>query len=213
MDDTFIRVIAQPAVEPACGAWRRRPAMTHRNLPGRDGQRRAPGNTRAQPARAVPAGSRPSDNIDTLLALAREAGLLVTLDGQIGREKYQSVAGSVLALQRFAAALCARAAPDVPAVAEPRRKAQPHVQLVRTAARRPPAPAGEPRRGPAARPALDASHDLSVQAATAWHGGPAMAAHRATSAAAAARRACTTTAHMPRPSPIRIGATARHHAP
>jgi hypothetical protein len=125
MDETFIRVIAQPAVEPACGAWRRRPAMTHRNLPGRDGQRRAPGNTRAQPARAVPAGSRPSDNIDTLLALAREAGLLVTLDGQIGREKYQSVAGSVLALQRFAAALCARAEPDVPAIAEPRRKARP----------------------------------------------------------------------------------------
>ncbi|NTX24685.1 hypothetical protein HT748_35000, partial [Burkholderia cepacia] len=89
--------------------------MAHRNLPGRDGQRRASGNARALPAQAVPAGNRPSDDIDTLLALAREAGLLVTLDGQIGREKYQSVAGSVLALQRFAAALCARAAPDAPA--------------------------------------------------------------------------------------------------
>ncbi|HDR9481507.1 TPA: hypothetical protein QDC29_000112 [Burkholderia aenigmatica] len=99
--------------------------MGHRNLPGRDGQRRASGNARALPARAVPAGNRPSDNIDTLLALAREAGLLVTLDGQIGREKYQSVAGSVLALQRFAAALCARAASDAAAVAEPRRKARP----------------------------------------------------------------------------------------
>ncbi|MBN3773657.1 hypothetical protein, partial [Burkholderia sp. Se-20378] len=96
--------------------------MTHRNLPGRDGQRRASGNARALPAQAVSAGNLPSDNIDALLALAREAGLLVTLDGQIGREKYQSVAGSVLALQRFAAALCARAAPDAPAVAEPRRK-------------------------------------------------------------------------------------------
>ncbi|WP_416269974.1 hypothetical protein SD235_18355 (plasmid) [Burkholderia cepacia] len=117
--------------------------MAHRNLPGRDGQRRASGNTRARaaravptgnrpssntralPARAVPAGNRPSDDIDTLLALAREAGLLVTLDGQIGREKYQSVAGSVLALQRFAAALCARAAPDAPAAVEARRKARP----------------------------------------------------------------------------------------
>ncbi|WP_175828918.1 hypothetical protein [Burkholderia cepacia] len=96
--------------------------MAHRNLPGRDGQRRASGNTRAQAARAVRAGNRPSDDIDTLLALAREAGLLVTLDGQIGREKYQSVAGSVLALQRFAAALCARAAP---AAVEARRKARP----------------------------------------------------------------------------------------
>lgn len=99
--------------------------MAHRNLPGRDGQRHASGKARAQPTLAVSAGNLPSDNIDTLLALAREAGLLVTLDGQIGREKYQSVAGSVLALQRFAAALCARAAPDVPADTEPRRNARP----------------------------------------------------------------------------------------
>lgn len=99
--------------------------MAHRNLPGRDGQRRASGKARAQPTQPVSAGNLPSDNIDTLLALAREAGLLVTLDGQIGREKYQSVAGSVLALQRFAAALCARAAPDAPADAEPRRNARP----------------------------------------------------------------------------------------
>ncbi|WP_423762999.1 hypothetical protein [Burkholderia sp. NLJ2] len=99
--------------------------MKHSNFPGRDGQRRASGNTRALPAQAVSAGNRPSDDLDTLLALAREAGLLVTLDGQIGREKYQSVAGSVLALQRFAAALCARATPDAPAVSEPRRKARP----------------------------------------------------------------------------------------
>ncbi|TCW68276.1 hypothetical protein [Burkholderia sp. SRS-25] len=99
--------------------------MAHRNLPGRDGQRRASGKARAQPTQTVSAGNLPSDNIDALLALAREAGLLVTLDGQIGREKYQSVAGSVLALQRFAAALCARAAPDASADAEPRRKARP----------------------------------------------------------------------------------------
>ncbi|WP_175823273.1 hypothetical protein [Burkholderia sp. BCC0419] len=99
--------------------------MTHRNLPGRGGQRRASGNARALPARAASAGNRPSDDLDTLLALAREAGLLVTLDGQIGREKYQSVVGSVLALQRFAAALGARNAADAPAGSEPRRKARP----------------------------------------------------------------------------------------
>ncbi|OED19090.1 hypothetical protein [Burkholderia sp. A2] len=99
--------------------------MAHRNFPGRDGQRRASGNARALPARAASAGSRSSDDLDTLLALAREAGLLVTLDGQIGREKYQSVAGSVLALQRFAAALSARNAADAPAASEPRRKARP----------------------------------------------------------------------------------------
>ncbi|WP_179404938.1 hypothetical protein [Burkholderia guangdongensis] len=48
------------------------------------------------------------EELDALLALARQAGMLVTLDGQIGREKYQSVAGSVSALQRFVAALHAR---------------------------------------------------------------------------------------------------------
>ncbi|WP_322047355.1 hypothetical protein [Paraburkholderia sp. J67] len=46
-----------------------------------------------------------ADDSETLLALARNAGMLVTLDGQIGREKYQSVAGSLPAFQRFAAAL------------------------------------------------------------------------------------------------------------
>lgn len=45
------------------------------------------------------------DDADALLALARSAGMLVTLDGQIGREKYQSVAGSLRSFQRFAAAL------------------------------------------------------------------------------------------------------------
>ncbi|MFM0055325.1 hypothetical protein PQR64_06860 [Paraburkholderia phytofirmans] len=40
-----------------------------------------------------------------ILALAREAGMLITLDGQIGREKYQSVAGSLHAFKRFAEAL------------------------------------------------------------------------------------------------------------
>ncbi|REE21443.1 MULTISPECIES: hypothetical protein [unclassified Paraburkholderia] len=40
-----------------------------------------------------------------ILALAREAGMLITLDGQIGREKYQSVVGSLHAFKRFAEAL------------------------------------------------------------------------------------------------------------
>lgn len=42
---------------------------------------------------------------DQILALAREAGMLVTLDGQIGREKYQSIAGSLASFKRFAEAL------------------------------------------------------------------------------------------------------------
>jgi len=95
--------------------------MAHRNFPARDGQRR----TRMLSAPAVPAAIRPPEDLDALLALAREAGLLVTLDGQIGREKYQSVAGSVLALQRFAAALCARAGVAAPVVVWPRRKTRP----------------------------------------------------------------------------------------
>ena len=148
--------------------------MTHRNFAGRDGQRHASGNARALPARAGSAGIRPSDDLDTLLALAREAGLLVTLDGQIGREKYQSVAGSVLALQRFAAALCARAADDAPAVSESRRKAPPrlaacepaaqsHMRRVRTAACRAPTPASActPRCRPPAHSAVHSSHPLA----------------------------------------------------
>lgn len=95
--------------------------MAHRNFPARDGQRR----TRMLSAPAIPVAIRPPDDLDALLALARESGLLVTLDGQIGREKYQSVAGSVLALQRFAAALCARTGADTPVVVRPRRKTRP----------------------------------------------------------------------------------------
>ncbi|WP_063551662.1 hypothetical protein [Burkholderia territorii] len=94
--------------------------MAHRNFPARDGQR-----TRMLSAPAAPVAFRPPDDLDALLALARESGLLVTLDGQIGREKYQSVAGSVLALQRFAAALRARAGADTPVVVRPRRKTRP----------------------------------------------------------------------------------------
>lgn len=46
------------------------------------------------------------DDFSRILALAREAGVLVTLDDQIGREKYQSIAGSLSAFRRFAQALC-----------------------------------------------------------------------------------------------------------
>ena len=59
--------------------------------------------------RPLPGATLPNagaaDDPETLLALARTAGMLVTLDGQIGREKYQSVAGSLHAFQAFAAAL------------------------------------------------------------------------------------------------------------
>lgn len=137
--------------------------MAHRNLPGRDGQRHASGKARAQPTQAVSAGNLPSDNIDTLLALAREAGLLVTLDGQIGREKYQSVAGSVLALQRFAAALCARAAPGVPADAEPRRNARPgwpHANRLRNRMCSACTPLHVGRQRPRVRRAVGRRHDL-----------------------------------------------------
>ncbi|AXK62458.1 hypothetical protein [Burkholderia sp. IDO3] len=87
----------------------------------RDGQPR----THVHAVPAPQAGIRPPADLDALLALARESGLLVMLDGQIGREKYQSVAGSVLALQRFAAALCARADADAPVVPGTRRKTRP----------------------------------------------------------------------------------------
>ncbi|KWC85369.1 hypothetical protein WL57_17820 [Burkholderia cepacia] len=40
-----------------------------------------------------------------LVALARDAGMLVILDGQIGRERYASVTGSIATLARFAQAL------------------------------------------------------------------------------------------------------------
>ncbi|KVT41255.1 hypothetical protein [Burkholderia ubonensis] len=57
----------------------------------------------------APATSAPElhDMPDTqaLLALAREAGMLVTLDAQIGRVRYESVTGSIAALARFAQAL------------------------------------------------------------------------------------------------------------
>jgi hypothetical protein len=46
-----------------------------------------------------------SDEMATLISLARDAGMLITLDGQIGREKYQSIAGSLTSLHCFAVKL------------------------------------------------------------------------------------------------------------
>lgn len=40
-------------------------------------------------------------NRDIVIAMAREAGLAITLDGTIGRERYESVSGPVAALTRF----------------------------------------------------------------------------------------------------------------
>jgi hypothetical protein len=40
-----------------------------------------------------------------IIELARSSGMAVILDGRIGREEYQSVCGSLSALQRFAEAV------------------------------------------------------------------------------------------------------------
>ncbi|ALV58664.1 hypothetical protein UXJ30_03525 [Burkholderia cenocepacia] len=57
--------------------------------------------------RATTSDTSGTASLDTvaLVALARDAGMLVTLDGQIGRERYESVTGSIATLARFAQAL------------------------------------------------------------------------------------------------------------
>ncbi|MFM0045414.1 hypothetical protein PQQ99_04590 [Paraburkholderia sediminicola] len=40
-----------------------------------------------------------------IIGMARASGMAVILDGRIGREQYQSVCGSLSALQRFAEAV------------------------------------------------------------------------------------------------------------
>lgn len=40
-----------------------------------------------------------------IIDMARASGLTIVLDGRIGREEYQSVCGSLSALQRFADAV------------------------------------------------------------------------------------------------------------
>jgi hypothetical protein len=54
-----------------------------------------------------------TNDADDILELARGAGLLVTLDGQIGREKYQSIAGSLASFMRFVDALRQTLAADI----------------------------------------------------------------------------------------------------
>lgn len=54
---------------------------------------------------ATPGTGSGCAEFDEILALARDAGMLITLDGQIGREKYQSIAGSLASFRRFAEAL------------------------------------------------------------------------------------------------------------
>ncbi len=46
-----------------------------------------------------------ASEIEEIVQLARDNGLLVTLDGRIGRETYQSVAGSLASFLRFVDAL------------------------------------------------------------------------------------------------------------
>ncbi|KVC47430.1 hypothetical protein WI72_03415 [Burkholderia ubonensis] len=60
----------------------------------------------AAPAAGSPAAGSPAlpDTL-ALVALARDAGMLVTLDATIGRERYESVTGSIATLARFAQAL------------------------------------------------------------------------------------------------------------
>lgn len=41
-----------------------------------------------------------------IVKLAKESGLLVVLDGLIGKTEYHSVQGSLTALERFADAVC-----------------------------------------------------------------------------------------------------------
>ncbi|KVM57647.1 hypothetical protein WJ58_00985 [Burkholderia ubonensis] len=59
----------------------------------------------AGPSATPAAGSPALPDTLALVALARDAGMLVTLDAMIGRERYESVTGSIATLARFAQAL------------------------------------------------------------------------------------------------------------
>jgi hypothetical protein len=66
----------------------------------------------ATPAALSPAASKPSAPAPAapkhaldVVALARGVGMLITLDGRIGNERYESVFGSLLSLERFAQAV------------------------------------------------------------------------------------------------------------
>ncbi|CAG9256109.1 hypothetical protein [Paraburkholderia caribensis] len=51
---------------------------------------------------------------DQLIKLARAAGLTIVLDGTIGTQQYQSVTGTIEALQRFADACVKLPPPSTP---------------------------------------------------------------------------------------------------
>ncbi|KVD59576.1 hypothetical protein [Burkholderia ubonensis] len=59
----------------------------------------------AAPSATPAEGSPALPDTLALVALARDAGMLVTLDAMIGRERYESVTGSIATLARFAQAL------------------------------------------------------------------------------------------------------------
>ncbi|WP_432207382.1 hypothetical protein [Burkholderia pyrrocinia] len=66
---------------------------------------RAAGRTGTSRSAAPTAQGCAVPDRQALLALARDAGMMVMLDAQIGRERYESVTGSLAALARFAQAL------------------------------------------------------------------------------------------------------------
>ncbi|ABX19569.1 hypothetical protein KTD19_22710 [Burkholderia multivorans] len=75
--------------------------MSHADYRSDSGMRAA---TSATSATSETSGTAALD-MPALVALARDAGMLVILDGQIGRERYESVTGSIATLARFAQAL------------------------------------------------------------------------------------------------------------
>ncbi|KVA14082.1 hypothetical protein [Burkholderia ubonensis] len=88
--------------------------MSHATFRSESGYRatyQTDATTCAAPAERAPAAGSPAAGSpalpDTLalVALARDAGMLVTLDATIGRERYESVTGSIATLARFAQAL------------------------------------------------------------------------------------------------------------
>ncbi|KVC32789.1 hypothetical protein WS58_29560 [Burkholderia pseudomultivorans] len=72
--------------------------MSHADYRSDSGMRAATSHTSEPPGTAAL-------DMPALVALARDAGMLVILDGQIGRERYESVTGSIATLARFAQAL------------------------------------------------------------------------------------------------------------
>ncbi|NYH13185.1 hypothetical protein [Paraburkholderia bryophila] len=66
-----------------------------------------------------------------IIDMARASGMAVILDGRIGREEYQSVCGSISALQRFAEAIRHRAANQNDVISQRSSAANPSGRLPR----------------------------------------------------------------------------------